>query len=299
MSGRRRYRASVTDYHLHRQLPELTDPLLVVMLTGWIDAAGAAEAAFASLSAACNAEPLCNFDTDAFIDYRARRPTMELRDGVNTRLVWPQIVLSTGRTPEGRDIVLLGGPEPDSQWHRFCNAVTELAVSLGVVRMIGFGAYPFSAPHTRQPRLSCTAPSRESFAGMAFLTSSLDIPAGVMAALEQALHAADIPCLGMWVQVPHYVAAMPYPAASVALLDMLRQLTGVGVPTDELAAAALAQRQRIDELIQANPEHVAMLHQLELAHDEATSDVSSFGADLPSADQLAAEVERFLRDRTD
>ncbi len=290
---------AVSDYALHRPLPELRDPLLVVMLTGWIDASSAAEAAFGAMRGSCQASDLATFDSDVFIDYRARRPTMELRDGVNTRLVWPEIVVSTGRTPDGRDIVLLGGPEPDSQWLRFCNSVSELAVTLGVVRMIALGAYPFSSPHTRQPRMSCTAPSAETFAGLPFLTSSLDIPAGVSAALEHSLHAAGIPALGMWVQVPHYVAAMPFPAASVALLEMLHRVTGATVPLDELSSAALIQRQRSDELVAANAEHVAMVHQLEVAYDAADPQAGSLTAELPSADQLAAEVERFLRDQTD
>lgn len=289
----------VSDYQLSGTLPELNDPLLVVMLTGWIDASGAAEAAFDALHSSCDAKPLATFDSDVFIDYRARRPTMELRDGVNTQLNWPEIVVSTGRTLDGRDIVLLGGPEPDSQWLRFTEAVTELSVSLGVVRMIAFGAYPFSIPHTRQPRLSCTAPAAEIFAGLPFLTSSLDIPAGASAALEQSLYYAGIPALGMWVQVPHYVTAMPFPAASVALLEMLHRVTGATVPLDDLSTAALLQRQRIDDLVASNPEHVTMVHQLEVAYDAADPQAGALTAELPSAEQLFDEVEQFLRDQAD
>lgn len=292
----------VSSYRLSRPLPALTDPLLVVTMSGWIDASNAAEQAFQALSSACHAAHLATFDDDTFIDFRARRPTMELRDGVSTRLVWPQIEVHTGTTPQGRDIVLLGGPEPDSRWHLFCESMTELAVSLGVVRMIAFGAYPFSCPHTRQPRLSVTSPAAENFAGLPFLTSSLDIPAGAAAALEHALQSADIPALGMWVQVPHYVSAMPYPAASLSLIEMLHRLTGVGIATDELAGEALNQRGRIDTLLGANPEHVAMLHQLETMYDEnlgEAGDLGSLASELPSADQLAAEVERYLRDQAD
>ena len=294
----------VTAYRLNRPLPELNDPLLVVMLTGWIDASNAAEQAFQLLVDTCEATPLAVFDDDTFIDFRARRPTMHLRDGVSTELEWPHIVVSTGVTPQGRDIVLLGGPEPDSRWHQFCDSMTELAVSLGVVRMIALGAYPFSSPHTRQPRLSVTSPSATNFAGLPFLTSSLDIPAGATAALEHAMHDAGIPALGMWVQVPHYVSAMPYPAAAVALIEMLHRVTGVAIATDELAAEALTQRERIDALLVANPDHVSMLHQMELAYDEHTDDqggvdFGSLASQLPNGDQLAAEVERYLRDQAD
>ena len=68
--------------------PMLHEPVLVVMLTGWIDASGAGAAAAEAFSKECETSPLVRFDDDAFIDYRARRPVMELRDGINTDLVW-------------------------------------------------------------------------------------------------------------------------------------------------------------------------------------------------------------------
>src|SRR6056297_3232017 len=203
----------------------LHEPVLVVMLTGWIDAAGAAAAAADALSKECETSPILRFDDDTFIDFRARRPVMELRDGINTDLVWSTIELRAGRSTSGRDVLVLTGPEPDMAWHRFGRAVADIAVELGVRQMIGFGAYPFAAPHTRSPRLSCMSPSTEVLANVTFLRSSIDVPAGVAAVLEHALHARRIPALGIWMQVQHYVTAMPYPSASVALLDGLTEAT--------------------------------------------------------------------------
>src|SRR5688572_13928971 len=97
-------------YQLHEPLPALTAPVLVVMLTGWIDASGAAATAMTAIEGAAEARPLATFNGDVFIDYRARRPTMELRDGVNTRLVWPEIELKVGRDTAGNDLLLLSGP---------------------------------------------------------------------------------------------------------------------------------------------------------------------------------------------
>src|SRR5690606_23645452 len=146
-----------------------------------------------------------------------------------TDLVWSNIELSAGRSTSGRDVLVLTGPEPDMAWHRFADAVTDIAVELGVTQMVGFGAYPFATPHTRSPRLSCTSPSTDVLASVTFERSSVDVPAGMAAALEHSLHAVKVRALGIWVQVPHYVAAMPYPAASVALLDGFAEVTGIEV----------------------------------------------------------------------
>jgi hypothetical protein len=280
--------------------PMLHEPVLVVMMTGWIDAAGAGASAAAAVSSECDTVPLVRFDDDTFIDYRARRPTMELRDGVNTDLVWSTIEIRSGRSAGGRDVLLLTGPEPDMAWHRFAAAVSDIAVELDVTQMVAFGAYPFAAPHTRAPRLSCSSPSTEMLANVTFARSSVDVPAGMAAALEHALHARKIPSLGIWVQVPHYVAAMAYPAAAVALLDGLTEVTGISIAASSLRADVTIQRERIDQSVGDNPDHLAMLHQLEEIYDATNgSDTDAVADDGPglemrSGDELAAEIQRFL-----
>jgi hypothetical protein len=289
-------------YRLHGELPSLDSPVLVGTFTGWIDASGAAAAALASLDAVTEARPLATFDPDLFIDYRARRPTMELREGVSTSLVWPEIALKAGRTPDGRDVLLLGGSEPDSNWHRFAEAVCGLALELGVGRAVFFGAYPFACPHTRPSRLACTSPDAGLVAALPYVRSSLDVPAGMTAVLEHALTARGVAALGLWAQVPHYLGAMAYPAASAALLDGLATVTGATAPTAVLRHEATLLSERVDGLIAANSEHRAMVAQLEAAYDaqpEAASTTDLVDGQLPSADELAAEVERFLRDQAD
>ena len=285
--------------------PTLDAPALLVMLEGWIDAGGAAQATMQQIEDRSGARTIATFDTDRFIDYRARRPVMELRDGVATQLVWPGIELKVGRDLDGRDILLLTGHEPDSSWRLFGELVTEICIDLGVRIAVGLGAYPFGSPHTRAPRLSCTTPSIDLARRVTYLRNSVDVPAGAAAVLEQAFHARGVPAIGLWAQVPHYIATMTYPGASVALLDGLGEVAGLRFDTEDLRRQAVVQRQRLDELVAANPDHVAMLHQLEAAYDEMVAQtggsVRGLGdvdpADLPTGDELAAELEQFLRDQ--
>jgi hypothetical protein len=132
-----------------------------------------------------------------------------------------------------------------------------------------------------------------------FARSSVDVPAGMAAALEHALHARKIPTLGLWVQVPHYVAAMAYPASSVALLDGFAEVTGITLAADGLRAEVKSQRQRIDESISGSAERESMLHQLEEIYDAAIEGEVTSGPELEmqSGDELADEIQRFLRDQ--
>ena len=284
--------------------PTLTDPVLVVMLNGWIDAGGASRAAMAAIEDESDTTPFVEFDDDAYIDFRARRPTMELRDGLHTVLQWERILLSAGTDRTGRDLLLLSGPEPDMAWHRFVGEVAGLAEQLGVVQMAHFGSYPFAVPHTRPARISVTTPSEDVLARVPFLRSSIDVPAGVAAVLEAELYARDIPTIGIWAQVPHYIATLTYPAASVALLDALREATGLVIEAPDLRAEVHLHVERLNALIEGNDEHVGMLHQLERIYDASADSVEVEGAapiaptlELKSGDELAAELEQFLRDQ--
>ena len=284
--------------------PMLHEPILIVMMTGWIDAAGAAAAAAQVVADDCETTPIARFDDDTFIDYRARRPTMELRDGVNTNLRWNHIELLAGRSPEGRDVLVLMGPEPDMNWRRFSKAIGDIAVELGVTHMVGFGAYPFAAPHTRTPRLSCSSPSVDVLANVPFARSSVDVPAGMAAALEHTMHDRKIPALGIWAQVPHYVSSMTYPASSVALLDGLAEATGVRIAGASLRNEIDIQRERIDQMVADNVDHQLMVTQLESLHDAAVeddADAADAAAEmrLKSGDEIAAEIQEFLRDQPD
>ncbi len=298
----------MTDFVTITQRPTLHEPVLIVMLSGWIDASGAAAAAMSVLESETSARTIATFDRDTFIDYRARRPIMEIRDGRNSRLVWPDIELKAGRDRTGRDILLLTGHEPDMAWSRFAQSAAGLAVEFGVGKAIGIGAYPLAVPHTRPPKLSCTAPAVEVVDRLPFLKSSVDVPAGMEAVLEHTFHEHGIETFGIWVQVPHYVSQMSYPAATVALLSALGEVTNLVVDDAGPRSEALLQRSRLDDLVAGNKEHEAMVHQLEQlydADDPFDGDVRHHpsmggpidGNELPSGEELAAELEQFLRDQ--
>jgi hypothetical protein len=289
--------------------PALTDPVMVVMLQGWIDTSGAAQSAMATIESECRTRTVARFDRDSFIDYRARRPLMEIRDGVNSRLIWPDIELKVATDSAGTEAILLTGHEPDAAWERFARELIDAARKLGVVRMVGLGAYPFGSPHTRPVRLSTTSPDPELAAELPYLRSSVDVPAGVTAVLEHAFHGVAVPALTLWAQVPHYVSAMSYPAASLALVDAVRRQAGLAVEGTSLKTESIVQRQRLDDLVAANEEHATMVKHFEQLYDaQLSSTIESTHPSLadgmpiditalPSADELAAELEEFLRDQ--
>jgi hypothetical protein len=282
-------------HELHER-PDIDGPVLLVALEGWIDAGFGAGRAVEAIFDQSEPVHVATFDADTLLDFRARRPTMHLVDGVNTRLTWSTTELHALRSPNGTDVLVLHGVEPDHAWHAFATDVRDLAVDLGARMQIGFGAYPAGVPHTRSVVLSATASDEALAASLGFVRGTIDVPAGVEAAIEHAFVEAGLPAVGIWAQVPHYTATMRYPAAAAKLIEGLNQVAGSDFGLADLPDEISETRERIDSLLEGNPEHVAMIRQLEAQVDAQTEDQI---ADLPSGDDLAEELQRFLREQGD
>ena len=275
--------------------PELNEPVLVICLEGWIDAGLGANLAIGALLSTITTEVLATFDTEYFIDQRARRPIVRISDGVTTELTWPEIQLRYGHDGDGADIIFLVGPEPDFHWSDFVDVVTDAAGRFDVRMVVGLGAFPAPTPHTRPVRIIGTAPATSAnlLTRVGTVSGELEVPAGISSALELGFSEVDMEIVTLWARVPHYVASMPYPQASAALIDGLASIAGLTLDSGSLRASAEEARQRVDDLVTNNPDHTSMVEQLEEAADEVEG--VSLSEELPSGDELAAELEKFLR----
>jgi len=272
-------------YRLRDPLPPLSAPVLVAAFDGWVDAAGAATAAVGRV--ASSAEPLASFDTDALYDFRSRRPVLDVVDGTLAELSWYELTIRRAHL-DGRDVLVLSGPEPDFRWQELGRDVMDLSLRLGVVEWVSVGAIPAAVPHTRPVPVLGTA-SRDGLLPQDVAKGPqglLRVPAAALSVIELSVSGAGIPSVGFFAQVPHYVGG-PYAAATIALVGHLGRHLGVDVPLGDLPDEAAAQRQRIDAAVNADDDARGYLERLESlpAGDEG----------LPSGDDLAGEIERFLR----
>lgn len=286
-------------YEFHED-PQANEPVLVVTLEGWIDAGGAAAlAAETILAAVPHKTKVATFDSDILLDHRARRPVMHLVDGVNTGLTWPTIELLSTWDAEERDVLFLVGPEPDHNWPSFARAVVDLAESLDVAQVLGLGAYPAPVPHTRPVQLASTASTAELARRTGFVRGTLDVPAGVQAAIEREAADRGLPAMGIWAQVPHYAAGMAYPAAAARLVDGLDEVADLSFDAGDLNRQAKATEARLETLLADSDEHRELVHQLELHVDQEGAADDDGEIELRSGDELAEEFEKFLREQGD
>jgi predicted ATP-grasp superfamily ATP-dependent carboligase len=293
-------------YELTGDLPDLERPALVQAMSGFVDAGGAARLAREHLlsGAGGGAGPreVARFDLDQLLDYRSRRPTMLFVEDHWESYDEQTLALRLLHDDAGTPFLLLSGPEPDLQWDRFIAAVTALVERLDVRLTVGMTAIPMAVPHTRPTGVTAHATRPELVSDYQPWLQRVQVPASAGNLLEFRLGQQQRDALGFAAHVPHYLASNDYPAAAEALLTAVSRATGLALPTEPLRKAAEELRASVDEQVANADEVAAHVRGLEEQYDvlmqsrqgSLLGDLSS----LPTADELGAELERFLADQS-
>ncbi|MEV7228773.1 MULTISPECIES: PAC2 family protein [Polymorphospora] len=291
-------------YELTEDLPELGEPVLVQALTGFVDAGNATRIAREHLLGTLQGRVLATFDIDQLLDYRSRRPTMIFVEDHWESYDEPRLRLHLLDDDAGTPFLLLTGPEPDLQWERFSAAVIALVERLGVRLTVGLTAIPMAVPHTRPTGVTAHASRRELIAGHEPWLQRVQVPGSAGHLVEFRLAEQGRDAMGFAVHVPHYVAQAEYPAAAEVLLTSVSRATGLLLPTEGLRTAAEVVRGDIDRQITQTDEAGALVHALEEQYDaftrgrQGTNLLADQTGPLPTADELGAELERFLAEQT-
>jgi proteasome assembly chaperone (PAC2) family protein len=265
--------------------PQLRDPVLVTALRGWVDAGEAGALAAASLTGQLeSARVFARYDLSDAVDLQQTRPTVSLVDGTTREITWPAIEFTAGRA--ARDVVVCSGPEPSVRWPTFVQELTDLASRLGVTQAIGLGGMPAVASHRRPVAVLATATSHSLAQEVGAMRTDYVGPTGVQTVFQFALGEAGIPTVGLWAQVPHYVAGNASPPAVRALLDRVQTLAGLHLDLSDLDEQTDAYAERVEEGLSERPDVAELVRAIE---DENENE--------PSGEELAAEIERFLRDQ--
>jgi len=267
--------------------PALRQPVLIMALQGWVDAGMAgsrgAEVVREQLT---EARRFARMDLADLVDLQQTRPDVEIVEGLTKRVTWPEIECVAGRA--GRDVVVVTGPEPSLLWPSVIAELVAAAQRLGVVAAYGLGAMPSVSTHRRPVEVLATATDEDLAERAGALRTDYVGVTGLQTALLVALGDVGIPAVGLWGQVPHYLAGSPSPPATRAVLGRLLELSGIEIDLGPLdrdveryvvkVEAGLADRPDVAELVQA----------IETEHPS-----------IPSGDELMTEIEQFLRSQPD
>ncbi|HVL86036.1 MAG TPA: PAC2 family protein [Pseudonocardia sp.] len=289
-------------YTLEADIPELDGPVLVMALEGFVDAGHAARLAVAALRDGREARTVARFDVDQLVDYRSRRPPLRFETDRWAAYTPPALDVVQLTDTAGTRYLLLAGPEPDVQWERFAAAVAALVDTLGVRLVVSMTGIPMAVPHTRPLGVTVHGTRSELTEGNPAWFGTVEVPGSAAALVEFRLGEKGHDAMGVAAHVPHYLARAEYPQVARVLLDHVGLATGLYLPTESLAAAAERAAAAITAQVASSEEVAQVVAALERQYDSVAAGRGSppaagLGGELPSADELAAEVEKFLAEQ--
>lgn len=274
------------------ELAPLRSPIMVVALRGWFDVAEVATDALDHLVADRVAPVIATIDPDPFFDFTQERPEIALDEVDRLQVRWPDNEFRLARYPgRAHDLVLLAGVEPHLRYATFADCIIEVAHRLGCDVVVTVGAAAEAVPHTRMPMVVGSSTTDGLVRALGLSRPQYQGITGLVGVLQERLDRRSIPAVSLRVGVPHYLGNAKHPKSSAALLRHLEHV--LDVPTGHALLADDIERWRAlhDEAVDEDQQAAAYLRMLEADYDRRAE------AALPSADDLAAELERFLREQ--
>jgi hypothetical protein len=286
--------------------PDVAGTVLVEMLDGFIDAGGARRLARDALLEAGDPQPVATFDVDLLYDYRARRPPMLFVQDHWESYEPPVLDIVRVLDDAGSPYLLLRGSEPDVMWERFATAVIRLVEELGVRLTIGTNAIPMAVPHTRPVGVTAHAARPELIRGYQPWVATVQVPGSAGHLIEHRLASAGHDSMGFAVHVPHYLAQAGFPPAAEALVGAIARGSGLRLPLGGLPEASREAHESIAALVAQSEELVELVRSLETQYDAVVANRADAldaggtvaGQPLPTAEELGAELERYLAEQT-
>ncbi|MFG6445610.1 PAC2 family protein [Microbacterium sp. P07] len=275
---------------------------LVITLTGFTDAGGAVAQVIDHFRTDLEPSPVFVFSNDVLLDYRARRPIISFDEDHLTDYQPSRLEFSLAHDALGQPFVLLAGYEPDFAWDAFAAAVLEIAALLEVSSVTWVHSIPMPVPHTRPVGTTVSGTRADLAEAHSVWRPQTQVPATVGHLLEYRFAAAGAKVAGFVLLVPHYLGDTEYPAAALAGLDSLTVATGLIFAGDRLRDENRDFLVKVQDQVAGSDDLTRMIEGLEERYDSymagstrATPIIHT--GDLPSADELGAELERFLASR--
>jgi hypothetical protein len=278
---------------------------LVAGLTGFSDAGAAVTQFSQHLLDTLEVREIVQFDADALLDYRARRPTMYFEHDHLTDYQPAKLSLYLVKDELGQPFLLLTGLEPYILWVWFTQSVLQLVERYVVMDTTWVHAIPMPTPHTRPIGVTVSGNRTELIEAMSIWRPRTQVPTNALHLLEYRLAEAGHPTAGFVLLIPHYLSDTEYPMAAVSALESISAATGLIFPTDRLREENREFLQKVDDQVQKNSELQRLVGTLEERHDSymeenaLPSPLVDDDGEIPRGDAIAAELERFLAERTD
>ena len=279
----------------YRARPQLSKPVMICAFAGWNDGGEAATTAARTLRSQWGARRFAEVDPEEFYDFQVHRPTVRLVDGATRRTDWPTNRFSSARVGD-RDAIVFIGVEPNVRWRTYCDAILRVCTDMDVELLVTLGAFLADVPHTRPAPVSAASEDPSWLGRPGVLPARYEGPTGIVGVLNAAATRTGLPALSVWAAAPHYLPQSRNAKVALALLEALRDLTGLEIDTGEIELAARMFEREVSQAIEEDGNLADYVRRLEEAAETEGENEDDAPIEVPSGDDLAAELERYLRE---
>ena len=181
-----------------------------------------------------------------------------------------------------------------SAWSRYADCISHVARVLGCEAVVTVGSAAEAVPHTRTPLVTGSTTDADLARRLGIGQPTYQGVTGVVGVIQSRLAADGIPSVSLRVGVPHYLMNAEHPSAMAALQTHLGHVLGVPVPDDVSLRDEIARWRHLhDEVVEGDVQLQFYVRMLEQDYDRRAE------AAIPTADDLGAQFEAFLRDQRD
>jgi proteasome assembly chaperone (PAC2) family protein len=277
------------------EMPDLRSPTLLLAFSGWNDASNAATTAASFIREELDGSEFASIDSDIFYNFQDTRPLVSLDEEGQRQIAWPCNTFYACRTPHiDHDLILFVGVEPHLQWKQFTQIIYSLAEKCGVRMAVTLGALLADVYHRSAVRITGSSTNLELAERLGLKRSGYEGPTGIVGILNNLFKDQSLPAVSIWANVPHYVNVTPNPKAALALVRRLSEFLMIDVNVSELESGSLDFDDKVDQALESNKAVKEYVE--ELKHRSETEEEEESGG-LPPGEDVAREVERFLRER--
>lgn len=265
---------------------DLTDPWLVAV---WPGMGNVGLSAGYYLMAKLGMELLSEYSPPEIFDV----DHVEVQRGLIRTGTRPRSRFFLWKDPEGKHdlVVLIGEAQPQFGKYSYCQKLIAYAQDLGIQRVITFAAMATAMHPEHESRVFGAVTDVESLDDLKRLDLNILEEGNISglngillgAAAEKNLKGACL--LG---EMPHIFSQLPFPKASLAVLESFKLLSGIDIDTTELAEQGKAMEQRLGELLS----HVEQ----SMGEQQPESYEESYQPEQPEEPKMTPEEEQNIED---
>jgi proteasome assembly chaperone (PAC2) family protein len=284
------------DYIKFEERPSLSEPLMILGISGWADAGRISSGSISYLIKALRARKFATISPEKFYNFTKLRPVVIIEEGIIRSITFPANTFYYRKNPEeGQDCILLEATEPHLNWDDYIRTVLALAKRFSVKRMITIGGVIDEIPHTLTPPVTVFSSERK----IVDLVESQGIrvinyvgPSSIHGPLLESAQRNGFQFVSIWGHSPFYIQKSN-PSACYRVLSIVKDLTGISFDLTRLMEMRNKFEEELNMEIQKNSELRQAVQTMEKAYREREEREGS----IKGEGKKVIEIKAFIQER--